>query len=420
MDEADLFLRFGSALAIGLLVGLQREHAQGERREKLFAGVRTFPLLALVGVAGALVADLMHSPWPLVAILVSMSGLIAIAYQANTRLGRLGLTTETAAILTLLTGVLCYHDHYEVAAALAVVITWLLSLKVEMHGLAARMTREDLFAVLKFAVITLIILPVLPNQNYGPPPLDVLNPYRIWLMVVFISGISFLGYVLIKVLGPRRGIGLSGLLGGLVSSTAVTLSFSQRSRDRAELANPLALAITVSWTTMYLRVLAVVAVLNLALASLLWLPMLASALAGLVYCGYLFLRQRTDETGDIEFSNPFELRPALQFGLIYAVILVVSKGAQVSLGDAGVYLSSLAAGLVDLNAISLSMAELSVGGAVVSLETAARALVLAAIANTVVKGGIVLTTGSRGLRRALWPALLLMAATGIGVVLLVT
>jgi uncharacterized membrane protein (DUF4010 family) len=420
MNEADLFLRFGSALAIGLLVGLQREHDQGERREKLFAGVRTFPLLALAGVTAALIGDLTASPWPLVAVLVGLSTLIAVAYQANTRLGRLGLTTETAALLTLLAGVLCYYAHYEVAAALAVAITWLLSLKVEMHGLAARMTRQDLFAVLKFAVITLIILPVLPNVNYGPEPLDVLNPYRIWLMVVFISGISFLGYVLIKALGPRRGIGLSGLLGGLVSSTAVTLSFSERSRDQAGLANPLALAITISWTTMYLRVLAVVAVLNMALASLLWLPMLASTLVGLAYCGYLYLRQRTDETGDVQFANPFELRPALQFGLLYAVILVVSKGAQVSLGDAGVYISGIAAGLVDLNAITLSMAELSLGGAVVSLGAAARALVLAAVANTAVKGGIVLTMGSRGLRRALWPGLLLMAATGIGVVLLVT
>jgi len=402
------------------LVGLQREHDQGERREKLFAGVRTFPLLALAGVTAALIGDLTASPWPLVAVLVGLSTLIAVAYQANTRLGRLGLTTETAALLTLLAGVLCYYAHYEVAAALAVAITWLLSLKVEMHGLAARMTRQDLFAVLKFAVITLIILPVLPNVNYGPEPLDVLNPYRIWLMVVFISGISFLGYVLIKALGPRRGIGLSGLLGGLVSSTAVTLSFSERSRDQAGLANPLALAITISWTTMYLRVLAVVAVLNMALASLLWLPMLASTLVGLAYCGYLYLRQRTDETGDVQFANPFELRPALQFGLLYAVILVVSKGAQVSLGDAGVYISGIAAGLVDLNAITLSMAELSLGGAVVSLGAAARALVLAAVANTAVKGGIVLTMGSRGLRRALWPGLLLMAATGIGVVLLVT
>lgn len=420
MVDADLFLRLGSALAIGLLVGLQREYAQGERGEKLFAGVRTFPLLALVGAVAAFVSDLAASPWPLVAALLGVCLLIAIAYHANTRLGRMGLTTETAAVLTMLTGVLCYYEQYEVAAALAVTTTWLLSVKVEMHGLAARMTREDLFAVLKFAVITLIILPVLPNVNYGPEPINVLNPHRIWLMVVLITGISFMGYVLIKALGPRRGIGLSGLLGGLVSSTAVTLSFSQRSREQRGLASPLALAITVSWTTMYLRVLAVVAVLNLALARLLWLPMIASATVGLIYCGYLYLRQQSSEIGDVQFSNPFELAPALRFGLIYAVVLVISQAAHVTLGDTGVYISAAAAGLADLNAISLSMAELSLPGAGVGLAVAARALMLATIANTAVKGAMVLSMGSRELRRALWPGLLLMSVLGIGVVLLVT
>ena len=420
MREGDLFLRMASALAIGLLVGLQREYDQGERRQKLFAGVRTFPLFALAGAAGAFVTDLVDSPWPLVAVLLGLVVLIAIAYQANTRLGRMGLTSESAAILTLLAGVLCYYGRLEMAAALGVATTLLLSLKVEMHGLAQKMSRQDLFAILKFAVITVIILPVLPNVNLGPEPLDVINPYRIWLMVVFISAISFSGYLLIKALGPGRGIGLSGLLGGLVSSTAVTLSFAQRSRDQSGLANPLALAITVSWTTMYIRVLIVVAVINMALVGLLWLPMLASTMVGLAYCGYLYRKQRTDETGDLQFDNPFELRPALQFGVLYAVILLISQAAQVTLGDAGVYISSVAAGLADLNAISLSMAELSVAGARVDLDVAARALVLAAIANTVAKGGIVLSMGSRGLRRALWPGLMLMSATGIAVVFLVT
>ncbi len=420
MHEADLFLRLGSALAIGLLVGLQREYDQGERRQKLFAGVRTFPLFALAGATGALITDLVESPWPLVAVLVGIVTFIAVAYQANTRLGRMGLTSESAAILTTLVGVLCYYGFLELAAAMGVAITLLLSLKVEMHGIAQGMSREDLFAILKFAVITVIILPVLPNVDVGPAPLDVLNPYRIWLMVVFISGISFLGYLLIKVLGPGRGIGLSGLLGGLVSSTAVTLSFSQRSHDQSGLANPLALAITVSWTTMYIRVLVVVAVINLALVQLLWLPMLASTAVGLAYCGYLYHQQRTDETGDVQFDNPFELKTALQFGLLYAVILVISQAAQVTLGEAGVYLSSVVAGLADLNAISLSMAELSQAGIRVDLDVAARALVLAAVANTVAKGGIVLSMGSRGLRRALWPGLILMSAAGIAVVFLVT
>ena len=420
MNEVDLFLRFASALAIGLLVGLQREYALGERKEKLFAGVRTFPLLALAGCTAGLLNELTGTPWPLVAVLVTFGGLIMIAYYANTGLGRMGVTTETSAMVTILAGVLCYHELYALAAAIGVVTTVLLSLKVEMHEFVERLSRQDLFATLKFAVITIVILPVLPNQNYGPPPLDVFNPYRIWLMVVFISGISFSGYALIKILGPKQGIGLSGLLGGLVSSTAVTISFAQRSRGNANLARPLAFAIAVSWTTMFLRVLVIVGALNFPLMQLLLVPLLASAFVGLLYGGYLYLAQRTEETGDIEFANPFELSPALKFGLLYTLVLVVSRAAQAYLGDVGVYLSSVLAGLADLNAISLSLAELSQRDATLGLEIAARGVVLASVANTVVKGGIVLTIGSSALRKVLWPGLILMAVTGLGLILIVT
>jgi uncharacterized membrane protein (DUF4010 family) len=282
-----------------------------------------------------------------------------------------------------------------------------------------RITREDIYATLKFAVITAIVLPVLPNRTFGPPPLDVLNPYKIWLMVVFISGISFLGYVLVKVVGSRQGIGLTGLLGGLVSSTAVTLSFAQRSQRESELAKPFALAITVAWTVMFSRVLVEVAALNAALLRVLWVPMAASAAAGLLYCVYLYFAQRTEEEGEVAFSNPFELGPAVKFGLLYAVILLISKAAQMYLGNTGVYLSSIVAGLADVDAITLSMAELSGVAGGLDLSTAARAIVLAAMSNTAVKGGIVLTGGSLALRRALLPAFGMMLVTGIGLAFLV-
>jgi uncharacterized membrane protein (DUF4010 family) len=211
---------------------------------------------------------------------------------------------------------------------------------------------------------------------------------------------------------------LTGLLGGLVSSTAVTLSFSQRSQKDLELAKPFALAITVAWTVMFSRVVVEVAVLNAALLKVFWLPMAVSAAAGLVYCLYLYFSQRTDEAGEVDFSNPFELGPAVKFGLIYAVILLVSKAAQMYLSTTGVYLASVIAGLTDVDAITLSMAELSNTGGL-DLPTAARAIVLAAMSNTVVKGGIVLSSGSSALRRALLPGFLLMLATGIGVAFLI-
>jgi len=417
MDELDLALRFGSALAIGLLVGMQREHSQGGRKQRLFAGVRTFPLLALVGATGGLLSELSASPWSLVAVMVAMGALIVQAYAVHTRGGRVGATTEVAAFLTLLSGALCYYGLYGLAAALAVAMTTLLTLKVEMHGFVQRLAREDLFAVLKFAVITAVILPVLPNRDLGPEPLNVLNPQRIWLMVVFISGIGFLGYVLIKALGARVGLILSGLLGGLVSSTAVTASLAQRSRTQSldsGTAGLYSAAIAVSWTTMFLRVLLVVLVIAPALARLLWIPFLAATLVGLAYGALALRRGAGTPAQEIAHSNPFELMPALQFGLLYALILVVARAAQVYLGDAGVYLSSAAAGLVDLNAISLSLAEMSAAGSV-GTTLAAQGLVLAAITNTLVKGGIVLSAGAPGLRRALWPVLALMVLVAGGV-----
>ncbi len=296
MTDLELFYRFATALAIGFLLGLQREHAAGQPREaSFFAGIRTFPLLALIGCGGALLAAESGSSWPLVAAIVLTGALVVTAYAGTARLGHHGITTETAAMLTVMIGALCYYGHLAIAAALGVVVMALLSLKGELHGLAGKVTREDLVATLKFGVITAVILPVLPNHSFGPPPVDVLNPYKIWLMVVLISGLGFLGYLLIKVVGPSRGIGITGFLGGLVSSTAVTLTFAERSRREQDLARVFATAVTVAWTTMFARVLVEVAVVNRALLGHLWLPMAAACGAGLGYALFLYLRQRGAE-----------------------------------------------------------------------------------------------------------------------------
>jgi uncharacterized membrane protein (DUF4010 family) len=237
-------------------------------------------------------------------------------------------------------------------------------------------------------------------------------------MVVFISGISFLGYLLIKVVGPEQGIGLTGLLGGIASSTATTLSFAQRSHQDQELAKPFAMAIMIAWTVMFVRVLIVVGALNRQLLGGLWMPIGAASLVGLLYCVYLYFSQRTDETRDLEYSNPFELGPALTFGSLYAVMLIVSKAAEVYLGQTGLYLSSIVAGLTDVDAITLSLVDLFSAPQGIGLLTASRAIVLAAISNTVVKGGIVLSTGTSELRKALWPGFILVIAAGLGVAFL--
>jgi uncharacterized membrane protein (DUF4010 family) len=389
MEHPELLWRFGIALLIGVLIGLEREYARLKEEVKAFAGVRTFPLIALLGCSAALITDEVGG-WAFGVLLLMLGVLISIGYAIDAFRGHLGLTSEMAAVVVFVCGALAYWNYSELAAALGVVTFGFLALKPQLHRFAQRISGEDLYATLKFAIISLIILPVLPNQAFGPPPFDAFNPYKTWLMVVFISGISFLGYVLIKAVGPRRGIGLTGLLGGLASSTAVTLSFSQRSGEEPTLARPFALAITLAWTVMFGRVIFEVAVLNQGLLRLLWLPMTAAMIVGLAFCAYYYLVQRTRQESDVELSNPFELGPAIRFGILYAVILLVAKVAQYYFQDAGVYLASALSGLADVDAITLSMAELAGAEGGIALPIAPRAIVLAATANTVVKGGIAL------------------------------
>ncbi len=424
LDPLQLFLRFGAALAIGLLVGLQRqfawEHEPPEEDEELFAGARTLALVALFGAVSAYFADLLDAPLLFGAATLAIGALVAIAYVSGVREGGHGMTTEVAALLTFSIGALCIWAELVVPAALGVATTVLLALKLQTRSLVRNITRQDVHATLKFAVISVIILPILPRRGYGPPPFDILVPHRIWLMVVFISGIGFLGYVLIKLVGAHRGVGLTGLLGGLVSSTAVTLGFSQRSRDAPGLARALSLGILLAWSVMFVRVLVEVAVVNPRLLGVLWVPLGAALLVSGAFCSWLYFREHPAvQDEDTRFSNPFELRPALTFGLLYAVILLVAHWAEQQFGATGVYVSSVASGLADVDAITLSMAQLSTGAGDISLETAARAVVLAAASNTCVKGAIVLGTGDRAMRRILTPGLVLILGTAIGVVFLV-
>ncbi len=410
-------LRFGLAFVIGVLVGLQREYSQQQVQREMFAGARTLALIALSGCTAAFIADSMNSPWVLVAVFLSVAGLIAISYFVTASKGDIGLTSEMAAILVFLVGVLCYWGWLEIAAALGVGIAVLLSLKVSVRTFVGRMTQQDVLATLKFAVITAIILPLLPNRTVGPAPLDVLNPQNIWLMVVFISAISFVGYVLIKLIGPRRGVGVTGLLGGLVSSTAVTLSFTQKSRTHDRLAKSFALAITVAWTMMFARVLVVTAVLNGSLLVALWIPMGGAGAIGLLYCGYLMFFAKEEASGeDVTLKVPFELGPALRFAIAYAAILVISRGSQMLLGDVGVYASAALSGIADVDAITLSMARMAGAGSV-EIATASKAIVLAALVNTTVKGCIVFALGASALRKSILPAVVLILATGFGLML---
>ncbi len=418
MEYTELFLRFGVALAIGFLIGLQREFAFGGADGELIAGERTFALFGLAGALAAMFADELDSALAFASIILFLGAFSTAAYVLDASKGKKGLTTEVAIVVTIGIGALSYWGYLALALAIGIATTVLLSIKPETDRFARSLTKADMYATLQLAVISAIVLPLLPNENFLAPPFDVLNPFKIWLMVVFISGISFLGYVAIKIVGPEQGIGITGFLGGLVSSTAVTLSFSERSKREPALAKPFALAITIAWTVMFARVLVEVGVIHKELLSLVWLPITASGVVGLFYGGYLFFSERTAEKADISFANPFDLASAIKFGLLYGVVLLISRAAQMYLGDTGIYLSSIISGAADVDAIALSMAEFSKTG-VVEMRTAALAIVLATLSNTAVKAGIALSMGGKTLRKPLFTGIVIMLLVCIGTAFLI-
>ena len=427
-DPVALLGRFGAALALGLLIGTQRAfHDRREDQEaSSFAGIRTFPLLALAGALGAYLAVSLGSVWVVVAVLAVVGAFAVSAYRAGTERGNLGITTEVATLVTTLVGALCMTGTLGVVVAVGVAVAILLEVKPETQRFVKALREDELEAALKFAAVSALILPVLPDQTYGPPPFDVVSPFKVWLMVVFISGISFLGYVLTKVVGATRGVGLTGIVGGLASSTATTLSFAERSKARETMSGALAMGVFAAWAVMFARVLVEAGVVNRALLGAVWPSITAGGVAGLSYAAFLWMRNRKAEAdsedkdeGKDAFSNPFELKSALAFGALYAVILVGSKAAEMYLGTAGLYASAVASGLADVDAVTLSMAELSKPGGSVSLDTAATAVALAAASNTVVKGGIVVATGAVAMKKAILPGTLLVLAAMLGVALLV-
>jgi uncharacterized membrane protein (DUF4010 family) len=289
----------------------------------------------------------------------------------------------------------------------------MLALKEWLHHLAQRIESADVEATLKFAIVTIIILPLVPNENFGPAPLDVLNPYKIWLMVVLISGLNFASYILVKVVGPEHGIGVTGLLGGLVSSTAVTLGFAQRSRQNPAQSPALALGILLAWTVMFIRVPVMVAIVHRPTAVKLAIVMGGLAVASLGICLLLWRRREAKpDTASVDTGeNPFELGQAIQFGLLFGVVTFVAKASQVYLGEAGLYAAGAIAGLTDVDAISLSMANLA-ASAPENTVAAATTIVIAAGANTLVKSGMAVFTGSAELRRIMLAATAVLVAGG--------
>jgi uncharacterized membrane protein (DUF4010 family) len=409
---------FATALLIGALLGIERERHKREHDEQTIGGLRTFILFTLIGALGGWLTNVLGSPWILAAaVLAALAPVIAgYVISARTDPDALGLTTELAAIAACLLGAMTTLGYRELAVGLGVTVAAVLAYKQPLHGLVQRLDREDVYAGLRLLIATFIVLPLLPDRPVDP--WGALNPRSLWMLVLLISGLSLIGYVATRLLGAHRGIPLTGLTGGLVSSTAVTLAFAKQSRESvyAAAAPELASGILLAWTVMFLRVLVMVLVVNRALLADLTAPMAAMAAVTLGFAWYL--RSRNGPAGRVDgvpLKNPFSLTAAAKFAAFFALVLLVVRMVQVYAPEHGVYFVAALAGTTDVDAITLSMAEYARTG---SSTVAAQAIVIAAFANTVVKAGMTAALASAALRKPVLLAAAAILAAGAGTFLL--
>ncbi len=389
MDFMDIF-PFLVAILIGALIGTERQRRIAEDKIRGVAGLRTFTLTALLGALTAELSIQYGSSFA-VAGLASMIILTAIGYSASVGvLGRLDFTGAVAVVITFLLGMLAsFEDSMLLAVALSIITTWILATRTITHRYVEALSETDILDTLKMGIIALVIYPLLPDQPIGP--YGVINLRIIWTFVVLVSLIGYIGYVLIRILGTERGLGLTGVLGGLVSSTALTTSMATEAKENRELLSSAVFATVIASCIMFPRILFLVLFVNREL----FLPLLPifalMAIIGVVRA-FQFLRKSEPVGKDVRVKDPFRIWPALKLGVFFALILLISKLAVMYFGNAGIYATSIIAGLADVDAITLSMATLSQTS--INADTAIFAITIAAMTNMLVKLSIAYVLGT--------------------------
>ena len=390
-DEQRILVELAVALAIGLLFGLERGwHGEQDDDNKKPAGVRTFGLIGLFGGVGGVIAQAL-SPVVLGLMFVALAAVIVSSFLFHLREnGETGNTTLVAELLTFALAALSTLGHLTEAASAAVIATLLLGFKPQLHRWLARLDQTELQATLKLLLITVVLLPVLPDRRFGPA--EALNPYELWWLVVLIATISYVGYFAVKVLGANAGIILTGLLAGLASSTALTLQMARIGRAQRERANLIATGILIANTTLFPRILIIVGLLKPTLALALTPPLVGMTLLTLVPTLVFWLRRGAPLEADaLQVSNPLALGQALRFGLLLAVVMLVARVSADVFGDAGLLGVAAVSGIADLNAITLSIARMEL--ATTGERTAVMAILIALTSNALFKTLLCATIG---------------------------
>tara|TARA_B100001063_G_scaffold234373_1_gene251688 strand:- start:3713 stop:4981 length:1269 start_codon:yes stop_codon:yes gene_type:complete len=378
------------SMGIGLILGLEREYDK-LKEEQGFAGIRTFPIVAIIGfILGNLTAA--YTPWLVIIIAAAFLLFLPLSHLSIVQKHVMtGITTNMALFATLILGVMVANHLYKEAVATAVIVVTLLSLKTTFNTFIKNITSEELFAFIKFSIIALLILPFLPNQDYGPEGL--LNPFEIGAIIVIVSFLNFIGYFLVKYVGSKRGILLTAILGGLISSTAVSWIYASRSKESPELSKQYAAGIIIASAIMFPRLAILAYIFNSAILSYLVIPFTILTLICLI-SALVFIKKNTDVPKTaINLGNPLNIWNALGFGGIYVVILFSVFYGNQFFGESGLYYSALIAGLADTDAITISMAKF--GSLEEKLSLATNVIITATISNMIVKLGITYFKGSK-------------------------
>lgn len=414
MDHTETFRQLGVSLLLGLLVGLQRQYA-----DSALAGLRTFPLVTLLGSLAALLGE-SAGPWPIAAGLVALAAIIGVSNEIRARTGDAGagITTEVALLVMFLVGAYVVAGDWVVAVAIGVGVAVLLQFKVELHGLVDRLGDADVRAVMTFALISGIILPVLPDRTFGP--FDVLNPFEIWLMVVLIVGITLAGYACYKLFGQRAGLLLGGILGGAISSTATVASYSRRTQEQPDMARASLIVICIASSVVFVRVMIEIATVSQTLLPSAAAPLAILGLATLAPAVIVYFRTTKESQPIPDQKNPTELKTALVFAAIYAAVTFALAAAKHWLGPQGLYVVAVISGLTDMDAITLStarMVEHTESESALAPQTAWRLIAVAAISNLLFKGVMASTLGNRAFAKKVAAAFAVPVVVGAVLVL---